>query len=270
MRLGQVDSWTHFEEPDAGSGGGDSTATATTGKDASYWEAEAKKAFRDRDAVKQRARELEAKVMSDEDRQLFESLKEQQAKAEEARKRKEGEFDTLRNQLIEKHKAEVQEISTKFATLSDRFKQSTKLSLFGAATEWFGGDTAKTVLDVQLGMDVLGKYVVVEDVDDDPMGYRVVVKKPNGEPILGADGNPAPFAEAIGEVIKALPNKDRILRGSGKTGSGSAGGKTGTMTAPDLHTLTERARKGDKDALAALKSRQGQPGGIVFGSAFSR
>lgn len=245
--------------------------TAQPTQDAAFWQSEAKKAFQARDQIKDKLRDLEGRVMSDEDRALFQKLRTDAEKAEETRRRKEGEFDSLKNQLVEKHNAEKAELTTRFTSLSERFKQSVKLAQFGAASDWFGGDSAKTVLDVQLGMDVLGKYVTVEDQDDDPLGYRIVVKTPRGEPILGADGNPAPFPEAIGELIKALPNKDRILRGSGKTGSGSAGGsKTGTAPAPDLQQLTERARQGDKDALKALKDRRAANGSMVFGSALSR
>lgn len=227
-------------------------------KDAAYWEAEAKRSFKERDSAKRAAKaasdELESRRAADDAAQ---------AKAEDERRRKAGEFDDWRKQITAEH-------DVKLKAREARLAHAVKLSEFGAATDYFGGgDSAKTVLDATLGMDVLGKYVSVETTEDE-IGYRVSVKRPDGKVILGADGAPAPFQAAIGELIAALPNKDRILRGSGKTGSGSAGGKTGTAAVLDLQALTDKARSGDKEALAVLKSRQANSGSLVFGSAFTR
>jgi hypothetical protein len=237
--------------------------------DAAYYKEEAKKAFAARDELKAKIRELEGKTLSDEDRDQFAKLKESQAKAEEDRKRKAGEWDTLRVQLSEKHANEIKERDTRLSTLSTRFKDTVVRAEFGAASDWFSGaDTSKTILDVDLGMAALGKYVTVEDTDD-AEGYRVVVKRPDGKVIIGDDGNPAPFSDAIGELIQALPNKDRILRGSGKTGSGSSGGSTHAAKPADVIELTQRASAGDKDAIKQLKDRRNAGGGVVFGSAFT-
>jgi hypothetical protein len=203
--------------------------------------AEAKKAFEARDKAKKEIEELRKRVLNDDDLALFTTLKESQAKAEEDRAKKAGEFETLKQQLAE----------------------------FGAASDYFNGsDSSKTILDVELGMAAFAKYVHVEDADDDPRGYRVIVKSPKNETIVGKDGNPAPFAEAIGELIAQLPNKDRILRGSGKTGSGSSGGSTGSSQPVDLRNLTAAQLK-DPRVLDALKALGGTTG-IQMGSAFSK
>ena len=241
-----------------------------TKNDAEYYKEEAKKAFAARDELKAKLRELEGKVLSDEDRATFDSLKQQQAKAEEDRKRKAGEWEALKTQLTEKYATEIKERDTKLSTLGQRFKDTVIRAEFGAASDYFSGaDTSKTILDVDLAMAALGKYVTVEDTDD-AMGYRVVVKRPDGKTIIGDDGNPAPFSSAIGELILALPNKDRILRGSGKTGSGSSGGSTGSVKDADLTVLIQKANEGDKDAIAALKRRRAASGGMVMGSALTR
>ena len=248
------------------------TGTTTSGQDdAAYFRAEAQKAFEARDKLKARVRELEGKVLSDEDRELFDTLKGQAEKTEEDRKKKAGEFESLRTQLTEKHAKELHDKDTKLSALSDRFKQTVIKAEFGAASDYFSGsESSKTILDVDLGMAALGRFVRVDDVDNDPLGYRVVVTKPNGETILGSDGNPAPFAEAIGELIKLLPNKDRILRGSGKTGSGSSGGSTHAVHPADVAELTRRAQQGDKDAIEQLQRRRRNSGALVMGSAFTR
>ena len=239
-------------------------------KDAAYWEAEAKKAFADRDKAKQRAKELEGKALSDEQAARFQELEANAAKAEEERKRKAGEFDSLKQQLIDKHAKDLQERETKHAQLSERFKGTVVRAEFGAATDLFGGhDAAKTILDVDLGMAALGRYVEVEDADDDPRGYRIVVKDTKGNRILGKDGNPAPFAEAISELISLLPNRDRILRGSGKAGSGNAGGSSHNSGPVDLDALIRKANQGDPDALKELRARR-PAGGMVQGSAWEK
>lgn len=226
---------------------------------------EAEKAFRARDEAKKRLRELESRVMSDEQYAEYQALKEAQGKAEEERKRKAGEFDSWRTQIATKHEQELTAERQKAAQIAERFKQTVVKAEFGAASEWFGGhDASKTILDVDLGMAALGRYVEVQDAEDDPRGYRVVVKSPKGDTILGRDGNPAPFGEAMAELIGMLPNKDRILRGSGKTGSGSSGGSTQITGSMDLATAAKRAAHGDKDARAVLERAAGD-GAIQFG-----
>jgi len=253
-------------------------------KDKAYYEAEAKKAFADRDAAKKKARELEeqirdlqGKVLSDDDHATFAKLKEQAVQLEEERAKKAGEFETLRKQIEERHakaveklQTEIKERDTKQATLSDRFRDTVVTAAFGSAADLFGGhDQSKTILDVELGKAALGKYVTVEDDEHDPRGYRIVVKNLRHEPILGKDGNPAPFGEAITELIESLPNKDRILRGSGKVGSGSSGGSSHKQGPVDLDATIRKAAQGDKEAIKALKDRQ-QPGGIVSGTAWEK
>lgn len=254
---------------DEGAGGAGAGAEGD-GKDVAYWQAEAQKAFKDRDAAKKRAKELESKVFSDEDIAEFQRLRTEQEKAEEIKKRKEGEFDSLKTQLTERHKLELAERETRINSLSTRFQETLKRAAFGSASDLFGGhDKAKTILDVDLAMSYLGKFVTVED-DDSPEGSRIVVKNPKGETILGEDGNPAPFHLAMEELISKLPNKDRILRGSGKTGSGSSGGSAQAASPADVTELTKRATAGDKDAIAALKRRRASSGALVMGSALTR
>lgn len=236
-------------------------------KDAAFWEAEAKKAFQDRDAAKKRAKELEGKVLSDEQAERYKTLEEQAAKAEEDRKRKAGEFDQWRDSITKKHQAELQDREKKVGDVTSRYHQSLVRAEFGAATDFFGShDGSKTILDVDLGMAALGKYVTVDETDQ---GDRVIVKAPNGQVILGKDGNPAPFAEAIGELIALLPNKDRILRGSGKAGSGNAGGANGTNYERDFNRLTPADFR-DPKLRQQVKDRMATAGGLQIGPAWDR
>lgn len=236
-------------------------------KDAAYWEAEAKKAFQDRDAAKKRAKELEGKVLTDEQLEEHKALKLAAEKAEDERKRKAGEFDQWRESITKKHASEIEAATNNVGAVTARYHESLIRSQFGAATEYFGGhDQSKTILDVELGMAALGKYVAVDTSDT---GDRVIVKSPSGQTILGKDGNPAPFTEAIGELIALLPNKDRILRGSGKSGSGNSGGAAGTNGQLDLTRLTPADFR-DPKVREAVRQRQAAAGGLQIGPAWDR
>jgi hypothetical protein len=240
-------------------------------KDAAYWEKEARQAFKDRDTVKTKLRDLEGKVLSDEDRQLFDKLKTDQAKQEEDRARKEGEFDKLRTQLVDKHTGELKDRDEKLTRLSTRFQETVVRAEFGSATDLFGGHAeAKTILDVDLAIAAFSRYVRVEDDEKDPRGYRIVVVAPNGDTILDGKGKPAPFAEAIGELISLLPNKDRILRGSGKSGSGNSGGSShaGDRGTVDVRQAQRSDSFTDPKAREQMEEQFNRAGGLQIGAAF--
>lgn len=256
------------EEPGGGGGGGGNGDP----KDAAYWEGEAKKAFKARDDAKKALKELEesGRVLTPEQKQRLADLEAEAAKVEEERAKKAGEFETLKKTLTDKHSNELGERDKKISTLSDRFQRTVVRAEFGRATDLFGGhDQSKTVLDVDMAISVLGRYVTVEDDDKAADGYRIVVKNSDGEPILDGKGNPAKFTDAIAEVINALPNRDRILRGSGKAGSGANGevplDNGGRI---DATKLTPDQRK-DPKVIEALRKQRGT-GGLVMGRAFSR
>lgn len=259
---------------DGGQGGGQGGGGGRSGKDdVQFYKDEAKKAFGERDAVKRELREAREKglIVTPEQLQRLQELEAAATKADEDRKRKEGEFDTLKNQLVDKHTKEIQERDNKLSTLSARFQSTLVRAEFGAASDLFGAhDKARTIFDTDMGVDVLGKYVQVEDTEDDPRGYRVIVKNTKGQPILGKDGNPAPFAAAMLELIESLPNKDRILRGSGKTGSGNSGGHGSGHGDRDLDNPKSARDFSDPKVREAVRQKHNSAGGIQSGSVFDR
>jgi len=184
------------------------------------------------------------------------------AKSLEDKKRKEGEFDSWRVDITKKHEDALNEERKRAADVATRLHTTLKDHAFASASDWFGGSDAKTILTPAIASAYFGRYVAVEEHDG---AERVVVRDPNGHAILDTKtGKPAAFAQAIGELIGMLPDRDSVLRGSGKTGSGSSGGSHGTQT-PDLAELTKRASRGDKDAITALRRQQSSLGGITFG-----
>ena len=234
----------------------------------SHWKAEAAKAFKARDEIKARMRELEGKVMSDEDRQLFDKLRADAEKTEEERKRKAGEFDTWRADIVKKHDEALKTEAQKREAAEAKLRQRLIGLEFAAATSLFG-DNGKTVLTPAIAEAYFGRFVDV--VTDDSGHESVVVKGADGHVVLNVKtGKPAAFAEALAEVIDGLPDKDRILRGSGKTGSGSSGGASGrSADAPiDASNLTPEQRR-DPNVLKRLRAQQPR-GGMVFGTAYEQ
>jgi hypothetical protein len=95
----------------------------------------------------------------------------------------------------------------------------------------------------------------------------IVVRKPDGSRILGDDGNPAPFGEAIAKLIAVLPDKDHILRGSQKAGSGASGGSDYQPGELDLDHLTDEQLR-DPKVRQELHDRSAKAGGVQMGRAF--
>lgn len=227
--------------------------------DAEFWKNEAKKAFQARDEVKERMRTLEGRALSEEQRQEYDRLRQEHASLEEQRKRAEGQFDTLRQELVTKHQTELKAAQEKLTEAQKALEERELQAAFLSAGDWFG-PTGKTILPAEVALDHLRRYCGVEN-------GRVVVRDLKGKVIRGADGDPAPFSEAIGELLTQLPTREALLRGSGKAGSGSTGGAAG-LEHLDLNTLITRAREGDQRALQQLRQRQARTGGIVQGAAF--
>jgi len=225
--------------------------------------AEAKKAFDARDKAKKEADELrrwkDEREAADQDRE---------AKAEEDRLKKAGEWEAIKQTLVAKHTAELETERTTRTALESRYTKEKIESAFHAAPEWFGPG-GKTILSGAMGYKVLNEYVAFEDVEiGDTVVKAVVVRDPDGNLIVDGKGNPAKFAEAIGELIAQLPDRDNILRGSGKTGSGSSGGSHANNPPVDLRNLTP-ARLKDPRVIAALEAQR-PTNAIQMGSSFSK
>ena len=242
-------------------------------QDAAYWEKEAKAAFKARDDAKDKARRLESQAaLADADREELARLKGEHESAEEERRKKAGEFDTLKQSLTQKHETALKAEREQIAQLHQRVADLQIDHAFAAATDLFGGAvTSKTVLTHDIARAYFAPYVKLESVDVDGRKIdRLVIRTPTGE-ILPQDGSPAGFVKAMSDLIDLLPNKDHVLRGSGKAGSGSSGGSTSvTLDDGDLVALTARAKSGDLAAIGALQKRQRARGGLIMGEAWER
>lgn len=244
--------------------------TTADAKDDLIPRSEAKKAFEARDKAKKEADELRKRALSEDQIAEYQALKAAQEKAEEERQKKAGEFEAIKKSLIDKHAAELETERKARIALEQSYTQEKIEAAFLGASDWFGGESAKTIMTGDMAYAYLGKHVSYEDVEVAGKSIKaVVVRDLEGNIILDGKGNPARFAEAIGELIQSLPNKDRILRGSGKTGSGSSGGSTRGSETVDLSRLSVDSFK-DPKVREALKRRQATAGGLQMGPAFDR
>lgn len=227
--------------------------------------AEAKKAFEARDKAKKEADDLRKQLDS-----IKAAEEERAAKIEEERLKKAGEWDAMKQSLVTKHTAELEQERKARQALEQSYTTEKVQAAFYGASDLFGGhDGSKTVLDGDMAAAVLGRYVSYEDVDVSGKTVKaIVVRDVDGNVIVDGKGNPAKFGEAMTELISQLPNRDRILRGSGKTGSGSSGGATGDRTPIDLRNLTPAQRR---DPAVLKQLRESLPtGGLVMGEAYNR
>lgn len=263
------------EEAGAGSGGGTGAPQGApqSGGDADYFREEAKKAFKARDEYKAKVRALEesGRVLTDEQVERYKALEQAAASAEEERKRKAGEFDQWRADITRKHETALQAEARKAQEATERFHNTLRDHAFSSASEWFGGAGAKTILTPEIAAAYFGRYVTVE-VDDNG-AERVVVKDPNNHVILDAKtGRPAAFTQAIGELIGMLPTRDSILRGSGKTGSGSSGGSGGTDHGVDVDVRRPMtpAELRDPNVRAKVKQQMANAGGLQVAAGLTR
>lgn len=255
--------------PDGDGGGSNGDGNAQAGapaKDPAFYEAEAKKAFAERDKAKKELKALQdaGRILNDDQIARYKQLEEQAQQAEEDRKRKSGEFDQWRADILKKHQTEIQDREQKLTATEQKWQRTMVGLAFAGASDLFGKD-AFTIYSPKAAERIFGEFVSL-DADGQP-----VVKGRDGAVILDAQtGKPASFSIAMRELIESLPDKNDHLRGSGKTGSGSSGGASGGRPEFDLSklsSLTAEQRR-DPKVLAALRAL-GKGQGVVMGEAYN-
>lgn len=251
----------------AGAGGGDD-AVKRTAFERDSAKAEAAKLKRELD-------EIRRALPSDEQKQRWAELEKQAETAEEERKRKAGEFDSWRQQVSTKYETQIEAVkkqtqaeAERAAGIEKELHDTLKGLSFSSASDLFGPN-GKTVLMPAVAQAYFASHVEVVK-DEATNARRVVVKDAHGSVLVDPKtGAPMEFARAMKELIDAHPDKDHLLRGSGKVGSGSPGGTQGGAGALDLTRLKPADFKNPQVA-AALRLRHAQAGGLQIGSNFDR
>jgi hypothetical protein len=241
------------QPPDSGTGD-------QGGKDATYYQNEAKKAFEARQAAKREADELRKQLdaLKGVDPEEYRTLKSEREAAEQERAKRAGEFDKLQQQLVTKHQAELTAEQQRREQAEQRLQRTVIGRAFADAVDLFG-PSGKTIYLPSDAERIFGDRVqILED-------GTVAVTDAAGDVILdGKTGKPAAFAVAMAEYIDGLSDKQYRLRGSGKTGSGSTGGVNGVPANQpiDVARLTPQQRR-DPKVIEQLKANRPKGGMYV-------
>lgn len=148
---------------------------------------------------------------------------------------KRGEFDRVKEQMVEEHKAEIgrvsTELNTQVGTLSEQLQQAqvqiTELTIgraFGDSA--FVRDTL-TLTPAKTRV-VYGSHFELQD------GKVVAYDKPTGHPertvLVDGSGSPLAFEAAIEKIVKADPDHEHLIRSEVRKGSGSKNDPTAKVT----------------------------------------
>jgi len=223
------------------------------------------------DTLQKQIDDLKKQVPTDDERKKLKDLEAAQALAEEEKKKKAGEWESLKTELVTKHATELKAKDDTIASLTSQITDGEIDRAFGSAyvdkSPLFGGDDALTILTPGLASRALRQHVIVEMVNGKPV---LKVKDVHGKVVIDPKtGDPMAFGPALHQVIGGLPEKDRILRGSGKAGSGSSGGGGPKPGEVDYAHLTQEQMR-DPAIIAESKRRTAEHGGISMGANFER
>ena len=229
--------------------------------------------------IKRELDEIKKGLPTDEQRARWAELEAAHLAADEANKRKAGEWDALRQQMADRHAKEIEAERSLRENASAQSRQldkelcDTLVGLeFRGATALFG-PAAKTVMLPEVAQAYFAHHVEVETVagvNGGPAKRRVVVKDKHGQIIVDSKtGQPMPFAKAMEEVIDAHPQREHLLRGSGKVGANSSGGGGGPLDGLDITKLRPDQFQ-DPKVREALREQQSKAGGLQVGPAFDR
>lgn len=229
--------------------------------------------------VKKELDEIKKQLPSEEQRARYAELEQQaQSAAEEAAKKK-GDFDAWRQQILDKHAKDL-DAERQMALNASAKQSATEAELnetligreFADASDLFG-PTGKTVLMPAVAQAYFAPYVSVEIVasaNGGPARRRVVVKDIHGAVIVDTkSGQPLVFAKAMAELVDMLPQKEHMLRGSGRVGSNSPGGINGVDGQLDTSRLKSKDFS-DPKVREAVRNQMANSGGLQMGPAFDR
>jgi hypothetical protein len=167
-------------------------------------------------------------------------------KAEEMKAGLTRTFDEKYAANIKANAQRVKDLEEKLADVSGRYDQEVVSNAF-ANSKYI---REKTAVPLKMLLKTFESQFKNE-------GGKVIAKHADGQPIMAATGEEAPFEEAIQRIIEAFPDKDMILKGAnnsgsgarGSNGAGGIGGKTMRMSEYAALPLQQQARlMSSKDA----------------------
>jgi hypothetical protein len=177
--------------------------------------------------------------------------------AEQKSLEKAGEFDKVKQQIIDAHKAEKKSLQDMIDALKgDLGKRESAIEDLTIGAEFRGSKFRgeKTTLTLSSARLKYGSHF-----ERDEQGRVVGYDKPRGvagrAPIVGADGEPLAFDAVLEKLVNSDAEKDEILRANLKPGAGSGSTTTKkTSGGQDEPKMTGRER-----IAAGLKANKLQP-----------
>ncbi|MEX9786072.1 DUF6651 domain-containing protein [Providencia manganoxydans] len=176
---------------------------------------------------------------------------EQRRQQEEQEKR--GEFDAVKKQMVEAHKAELQERDNLIATLqSEKQTLGSQILELTVGSAFSGSNFLReeTLITPSKARVIFGSHFEVNE-DGQIVGYDKPAGAKDRSVLVGGDGSPLGFEQAIERILKADPEADALLRSKAKPGTGSGTDK-GTGGTPQSKELSA----GDKIAAGLAKLRE--------------
>lgn len=252
---------------DSGSGDGDGdskSGEAGSGDDDKVAKAELDKVLKESIKRKQKIRDLEAKIkQAEEAAKRFEgidpdeikNLFEERRKAEEQNLEKKGEWDRLKNRLIDEHKSErskLQEQLDKLASELNKSRSTIETLTIGSSFDSSNFIKEELTLGPRKARVVYGQHF---DIGED--GQIVGYDKPRGSsertPLVDANGDNLSFDAALKKLVESDPDKDLLLKSKRKAGAGS-GSETGTAGRPAERAKAESSMDRIRAGLKSLNT----------------
>lgn len=155
-------------------------------------------------------------------RALIEEKRQAELAAEEAK----GNFDRVKQMIVEAHESEKKSLSDTIADLqaqiAARDSELDKLTIGQsfALSSFIGDELTLTPSKAKL---VYGSYF--ERVDGKTVGYDKPAGASDRTMLVGANGEPLSFEDAMRKIVDADPEKDKLLKTKVAPGAGSSSKK---------------------------------------------
>lgn len=151
------------------------------------------------------------------------ALLKEKEEAERSKLESKGEWEKLKERMAAEHAKEKQALAEELKAERERMSavnQTIERLTIGHNFDNAAYIVKETVLTPRKARQIYGAHFDV-DANGDVVGYD----KPRGEPgrsqLIGSDGNPLSFDDALKRLVDADPDRDEILRSKRKPGAGS-------------------------------------------------
>lgn len=136
-----------------------------------------------------------------------------------------GEAEKWKAAIAEGHQAEMAKIKAELEATTSKLYEKTIGHSFATSPLI----SEKLVIPPDMARDTFGKYFALD-------GDKIVAKDEHGNTLYSRSnpGDVAGFEEALDYHVSRYPHRDRILKGSGASGSGATGAEGGSHGAKQL------------------------------------